>query len=85
MARGDLGSDPAADAAAYQIKLRQLQGVENFKVMKNHVLDDIDVLILIRLRAPGMGRRDHVGVLGQFFMERHPAFFHRVDVSEAME
>ena len=85
VARGDLGGDPAADAAAYQIKLRQLQGVENFKIVKNHVLDDVDVFIFVRLRAAGVGRRDHAGVLRQFFMKRHPAFFHRMNVGEAMK
>ncbi len=85
VSRGDLGSDPAADAAAYQIKLGQLQGVENFKIVKNHVLDNVDVFILVRLRAAGVGRRDHLGVLRQFFMKGYPAFFHRVDIGEAMK
>ena len=83
LARGDLSGDPAAYAAPHKIKLCQLQGVENFKELKNNVLDDVDVLILVGLRAAGMRRRDHGCALGEPFMKRHPALFNAVHVGEA--
>src|SRR5437773_4229077 len=53
--------------------------------MKNHVFDGVDVLILIGLGAAGVSRRDHASTLGERLMKRHPAFFHGVNVGEAVQ
>ena len=75
VAGGDFGGDPAADTAAYQIKLRQLQDVEEFKIVKNDVIDGVDIFIFVGLSAARVGRSDHGGALSQLFMKREPSFF----------
>ena len=74
MARGDLGGDPAADAVADEVELVELQGVEDFEIVKDHVFDDIDVFVLVALGAAGMGRRDDASAFRQLFVKRQPDF-----------
>jgi len=85
MTHRELGGDPAADAAADEIELGQLQGIEDFEIVENHVFDGIDVLVFIGLRAAGVSGSDHACVLRELLMKRHPTFFDRVNVGEAVE
>src|ERR1044071_1688315 len=53
--------------------------------MKDNVLDGVDILILVGLRATGMGRRDHARVRGELFMKRQKVFLNRVHVGEPVQ
>ena len=64
VADGELGGDPAADAAADEIEARELQDIEHFEIMKNHVFDGVDILVFIGQSAAGMSRRDDPRALG---------------------
>ena len=70
MARRNLGRDPAADAMADQVEARQVERVEEFEIVEDHVVDGGGVE-LVGAIAAGMRRRDHVAVLRQPLMERH--------------
>src|SRR6185503_17901675 len=85
MTHGDLGGDPAADASPDKVELRQLECIENFEIGKYHVLDRVDVFVFVALSAAGVGGSDYARAFGELLVKWQPAFFHRMNIGEAMQ
>ena len=85
VARRKFCCNPAADAAADQVKLRNVQCIQKLQIVKDHIFDGFDIFILVTLRASGMRRRNDPSPCSETIVEGHPAFFNGVDIDEAVQ
>ena len=84
MAHRNLGGDPAADAMADQVEAGQIERVEQFEIVEDHVVDGGGVE-LVGAIAAGMRGRDDLAVLRQPLMERHEIAGDAMHVGEAVQ
>ena len=59
MAHRQFGRDPAADAMADQIEMREPERIEHFEIVEHHIVDAAAVGELVAAGAARMRRRDH--------------------------
>src|SRR5688572_22665845 len=80
VARGKFCGNPAADATADEVELRNVQCVQKLQIVKDDIFDGFDVLVLIALRASWMRRRNDPSPCSETVVEGHPAFLNGVDI-----
>src|SRR6185503_13164293 len=85
MTNSELRGDPAADARSDQIKGCQLEGIEDFQIVKDHVLNRIDIFVLVGACAARVRGSDEPRALRKFFMKWQPNFFYRMHIGKAMQ